>query len=72
MDKMTEDMRRAEYLAAKLPVGSLEADIATLIEGHLDVYVNVDGYGEAYSEVSGVEAAALAIVKELRSRGLVS
>jgi alkanesulfonate monooxygenase SsuD/methylene tetrahydromethanopterin reductase-like flavin-dependent oxidoreductase (luciferase family) len=51
----------------RLPMVGLEADVAEIIESHLDV-----GLDDENIYVDGVEAAALAIVEELRSRGLVS
>lgn len=68
---MGEEMRRAEYINTKLPAVGLETDIAEIIERHLDVYAGVDEWGEPYSDVSGIESAALAVVAELRSRGLI-
>lgn len=54
----------------RLPMVGLETDIAEIIERHLDVSVDMDGYGNPYSMVDGVENAALAIVDDLRRRGI--
>lgn len=51
----------------RLPMVGLETDVAEIIEQHLDVWLEND---EDIC-VDGVEAAALAIVDTLRSRGLI-
>lgn len=52
-----------------VPMGSLAADIESVIEHHLNVSVDC-ACGEGGSTVDGVDAAALAIVKLLQERGI--
>ncbi len=70
MYALTDDMRRAEYLSHKLPLGSLEADVHEVLERH--VVLNVAGSECDDVELYGLEQAALAIVEMLRSKGLVN